>query len=128
MRVTESPTEHPAATPPERSRAPGALARAWVAVILIPVFFFIAIGVGEGVISLLGYTAGAGDNPIWVSLVSDLAAIAVVLLPCLAAVIFGRRAYKAGDRHGLFPAVLGTVAGLGWLILAIVSEVGNLLR
>ena len=128
MRVTGSPAEHPAATPPERSRAPGALARAWVAIVLIPVFFFIAIGVGEGVISLLGYTAGAGNNPIWVTLVSDLAAIAVVLLPCLAAVIFGRRAYKAGDRRGLFPAVLGTVAGLGWLILTIVSEVGDLLR
>jgi hypothetical protein len=92
------------------------------------VFFFIAIGVGEGVISLLGYTAGAGNNPIWVSLVSDLAAIAVVLLPCVAAVIFGRRANKAGDRRGLFPVVLGTVAGLGWLILTIVSEVGDLLR
>ena len=128
MRVTGSTTEHSAATPPERSHAPGALARAWVAIVLIPVFFFIAIGVGEGVISLLGYTAGAGNNPIWVSLASDLAAIAVVLLPCLAAVIFGRRAYKAGDRRGLFPAVLGTVAGLGWLILAIVSEVGDLLR
>ena len=128
MRVTQSPTDHPAATPPEQSRAPGALARAWVAVVLIPVFFFIAIGVGEGVISLLGYTAGAGNNPIWVSLVSDLAAIAVVLLPCLAAVIFGKRADKAGDRRGLFPAVLGTVAGLGWLILTIVSEVGDLLR
>lgn len=128
MRVIGSTTEHSAATPPEQSRAPGSLARAWVAIVLIPVFFFIAIGVGEGVISLLGYTAGAGNNPIWVSLVSDLAAIAVVLLPCLAAVIFGRRAYKAGDRRGLFPAVLGTVAGLGWLILTIASEVGDLLR
>jgi hypothetical protein len=126
MRATESPTERPPATPPERSHGPGPLELAWVAVALIPVFFFIAIGVGEGVISLLGYTAGSGDNPIWVSLVSDLAAIAVVLLPCLAAVIFGRRVYKAGDRRGLFPAALGTVAGLGWLILTIVSEVGNL--
>ncbi|HVB43049.1 MAG TPA: hypothetical protein VNF47_10145 [Streptosporangiaceae bacterium] len=128
MRATESPTEHPVATPPERSRAPGALTRAWIAIVLIPVFFVIAIGVGEGVISLLGYTAGTGNNPIWVSLVSDLAAIVVVLLPCVAAVFFGRRAYKAGDRRGLFPLVLGTVAGLGWLILTIVSEVGDLLR
>ena len=110
MKVTESPIEHPAATPPERSRPPGALGRAWVAVILIPVFFVLAIGAGEGVVSLLGYTAGTGNNPIWVSLVSDLAALAVVLLPCLAAVIFGRRAYKAGERRGLFSVVLGTVA------------------
>ena len=128
MKVTESPIEHPAATPPERSRPPRALGRAWVAIILIPVFFVLAIGAGEGVISLLGYTAGRGNNPIWVSLVSDLAAIAVVLLPCLAAVIFGRRARKAGDGRGLIPVVLGTVAGLGWLTLTIVSEVGDLLR
>ncbi len=125
MKVTESPTEPPATTPPERSRASGALGWAWVAVVLIPVFFFIAIGVGEGVISLLGYTAGEVNNPIWVILVVDLAAIAVVLLPCLAAVIFGRRAYKAGNRWGLFPVALGTVAGLGSLILTIVSEVAG---
>jgi hypothetical protein len=50
------------------------------------------------------------------------------LLPCLAAVFFGRRANQAGDRRGRLPAVLGAGAGLGWLVLAIVSEVGNLLR
>lgn len=127
MRTTESPAGHTAATPPDRPRAPGALVRAWVAVVLIPVFFFLAIGAGEGLISLLGYPVG-GSAPIWVGLVSNFAALAVVLLPCLAAVFFGRRAYKAGDHRGLFPAVLGTVAGLGWLILTIVSEVGDLLR
>jgi fatty acid desaturase len=128
MRTTESRTGHPAATPPDRSRAPGALTRAWLAIVLIPVFFFIALGVGEGVISLLGYTAGAGNAPIWVSLVSDLAAITACLIPCLAAVFFGRRAYKADDRRGLFPVVLGTVVGLGWLILTIVTEVADQLR
>ena len=128
MRAAESSAEHSAATPPERSRGPGALTRAWIAVVLIPVFFVIAIGVGEGIISLLGYTAGTGNNPVWVTLVSDLAALAVVLLPCVAAVIFGRLAYRGSDRRGLFPVILGSVAGLGWLILTIVSEVGDLLR
>ena len=61
-------------------------------------------------------------------MVTDLAATVTVLLPCLAAVFFGRRATKAGDRRGLLPAVLGAGAGLGWLILTIVSEVGDLLR
>ncbi len=128
MRAAESSPEHSAATPPEQSRGPGALTRAWIAVVLIPVFFVIAIGVGEGIISLLGYTAGTGNNPVWVILVSDLAALAVVLLPCVAAVIFGRLAYRRSDRRGLFPVVLGSVVGLGWLILTIVSEVGDLLR
>ncbi len=127
MRTTESPAGHTAATPPDQPRAPGALVRAWIAIVLIPVFFFIAIAAGEGVISLLGYPVG-GSSPMWVSLVSSLAALAVVLLPSLAAVFFGRRAWKAGDHRGLFPAILGTVAGLGWLTLTIVSEVGDLLR
>lgn len=127
MRTTESPPERPAMTPPGRPRPSGAVAWAWVAIALIPVFFFIAIGVGEGLTSLLGYQAG-GDAPAWVTLVADLAATVTVLLPCLAAVFFGRRAHKAGDRGGLLPAVLGTGAGLGWLVLTIVSEVGNLLR
>ena len=127
MRTTESPTEHPAAKPPGRPRAPGAVARAWVAIVLIPVFFFIAIAVGEGLASLLGYPSG-GAAPVWVTVVTDVAATVTVLVPCLAAVFFGGRAYKAGDRRGVLPAVLGTGAGLGWLILAIVSEVGDLLR
>ncbi len=128
MNVTERPTDHPAATPPEHPRAPGTLGRAWVAIVLIPVFFVIALGVGEGIIALLGYTAGAGNNPIWVTVISDLAALAVLLLPCSAAVIFGRRAYRSGDRRGLFPVVLGAVLGLGGLIMTVVTEVGDLLR
>ena len=127
MRTTERPAEHPAAAPPDQPRAPGTVAGAWIAIGLIPVFFFIAMGVGEGLMSLLGYPAG-GAAPAWVTVVTDLAATVTVLLPCLAAVFFGRRASKAGDRWGLLPAVLGTCAGLGWLILAIVSEVGNPLR
>jgi fatty acid desaturase len=127
MRTTESPPEHPAATPPGRPRAPKAVARAWVAIALIPVFFFIAMGVGEGLASLLGYPAD-GAAPVWVTVATDLAATVTVLVPCLAAVFFGHRAITAGDRRGLLPAVLGAGAGLGWLILAIVSEAGDLLR
>lgn len=127
MRTTESPPEHPAATPPGGPRAPKAVARAWIAIALIPVFFFIAMAVGESLMSLLGYPSG-GAAPAWVTVVTDVAATVTVLLPCLAAVFFGRRAIKAGDRRGVLPAVLGTGAGLGWLILAIVSEAGDLLR
>jgi hypothetical protein len=83
--------------------------------------------VGEGLTSLLGYPVG-GAAPAWVTVVTGLAATVTVLVSCLAAVFFGRRANKAGDRRGLLPAVLGTGAGLGWLILTIVSEVGSLLR
>ena len=93
MRTTERPAEHPAAAPPDQPLPPGTVARAWIAIGLIPVFFFIAMGVGEGLTSLLGYPAG-GTAPAWVTVVTDLAATVTVLLPCLAAVFFGRR-----ERH-----------------------------
>ena len=85
MRTTESPPEHPAATPPDGPRAPKAVARAWTAIALIPVFFFIAMAVGESLMSLLGYPSG-GAAPAWVTVVTDVAATVTVLLPCLAAV------------------------------------------
>ena len=65
MRTTERPAEHPAAAPPDQPRPPGTAARAWIAIGLIPVFFFIAMGVGEGLMSLLGYPVG-GAAPAWV--------------------------------------------------------------
>lgn len=127
MSTVEPQTELPTEMPPSRERASGALTRAWIAIALTPVFLFLAFAAGEVVISLLGYQSGS-SFPTWVSLVSGLAAIAVILLPCVAAVFFGRRARKAGDRRGLIPVILGTVIGLGALIMTIVTEVGDLLR
>ena len=124
MRTTERPAEHPAATSPDQPRSARAVTRAWTAVALIPVFFFVAMAVGEGLTSLLGYPVG-GDAPAWVGAVTALAATVTILLPCLAAVFFGRRASKGGDRRGVLPAVLGAVAGLGALVLAITSELGG---
>jgi len=99
------------------------LGRAWVAIALIPVFFVVAIAAGEGTISGLGYPVG-GDYPWWVSLLSDLAAVAVVLVPCVAAVIFGAKAKRVGARRALIPIVIGALVGVAWLVLAIVSEIG----
>jgi len=110
--------------PVEAPRKPtSSLARAWAAIALIPVFFVVAMAAGEGTISGLGYPVG-GDYPWWVSLLSDLAAVAVVLVPCVAAVIFGAEAKRAGARRALIPVVIGAVAGAAWLVLTIVSEIG----
>jgi hypothetical protein len=121
----------PRGTVPSRKQpAPdsgSALTWAWVAVALIPVFFFVAFAVGEGLTSLLGYPVG-GDSPLWVTLLSDLAATIAILLPCVAAVCYANRARKSGERRALIPLVIGALAGTGWLILAIVSEIGDLLH
>lgn len=104
------------------------LGRAWTAVALVPVFFFIGFAVGEGLYALLGYKPEDADAPLWVNLVALAPVVVVVLIPCVAAVFFGRRTTKSGDRRGMVPLVLGAVAGVGLLVLTIVSEVGDILR
>ena len=104
------------------------LLRAWVSVALVPLFFFIAFAVGEGIYALMGYKPENADAPVWAVVGASALVILVVLIPCVAAVYFGRRAIKGGDRRGVFPAVIGAVAAVGWVVLTVVSEVGNVVR
>lgn len=110
------------AQPPRGGRT--ALTRGWIAVALVPVFFILAFAAGEGLLAALGYPGG--NAPAWATVVSDMGALVVVLLPCLAAVWFGRRARREGERRGLVPAVIGTLIGLGWLVLTVITEVNDL--
>ena len=116
--------------PPKRTDRDSApwLGRAWTAVALVPVFFVIAFAVGEGLYALLGYKPENADAPVWVNLVALTPVIVVVLIPCAAAVLFGRRASKSGDHRGRFPLVIGVIAGVAMVVLTIVSEVGNIVR
>lgn len=113
--------------PTARDSAPW-LRRAWAGVALVPLFFVIAFAVGEGIYALMGYKPENADAPVWAVVVASALAVLVVLIPCVAAVYFGRRAIKGGDRRGVFPAVIGAVAAVGWVVLTIVSEVGNAVR
>lgn len=113
--------------PAARDSSPWLL-RAWVGVALVPLFFFIAFAVGEGIYALMGYQPENADAPVWAVVGASAPAILLVLIPCVAAVYSGRRAIKSGDRRGVFPAVIGAVAAVGWVVLTIVSEVGNLVR
>ena len=61
-------------------------------------------------------------------LVALIPIIVVVLIPCTAAVFFGSRAKKGGDRRGMVPLVIGVIAGVGSVALTIISEVGNIVR
>jgi hypothetical protein len=97
------------------------LGRAWIAVALIPVFFILTFAVGEVLYSLMGYPPGDAGIPLWVDLVATIPAMAVFLVPCAAAVLYGRRANSFGDRRGLVPLCIGALAGLGLLILSIVT-------
>jgi uncharacterized integral membrane protein len=104
------------------------LTRAWVGVVLVPVFLFFAFAVGEGLYSMFGYDAGTTDAPLWVVVLVSLLVIAVIAIPCALAIHYGQRAVRAGDHRGRIPLVIGWVVGLGAVALTIVSEVGNVLR
>lgn len=120
----------PVDQPPTRSGRGSTpwLSRAWVSVVLMPVFLGIGFATGEGLYSLLGYAPGTGDAPGWVVVLVSVATVLVVLIPCIAAVYFGRRAMTDGDRNGRWPVVIGAVVAVGATALTVISEVGDALR
>ena len=95
--------------------------RAWIAVVLIPVFFFISFAVGEGLYALFGYKPENVGAPFWVDLVITVLTLAVLLLPCVAAVVFGRRASAEGDRSALVPAGIASLVGLFFIVLSTIT-------
>lgn len=111
--------------PTQTSPAGVWVGRAWIAVVLIPVFFFLALVVGQVLYSLMGYLPEDAGIPLWVDLVATIPTIAVFLVPCTAAVLYGRRANSLGARGGLIPLSIGALAGLGLLILSIVTIINS---
>jgi len=107
--------------PTQTSPAGAWLGRAWIAVVLIPVFFILAFAVGQVLYSLMGYLPENAGIPLWVDLVATIPTMAVFLVPCSAAVLYGRRANSLGARSGLIPLCIGALAGLGLLLLSIVT-------
>ena len=112
--------------PTVRSSNPGEhdLRMAWVAVALLPVSFIVAMVVGDGLISLQGY--GSGDDvaiPIGPVLLAGIPALLILITPGVAAVFYGRRAYRAGRAAGQLPAWIGgavSAMALGQNLLAFI--------
>jgi uncharacterized membrane protein len=89
------------------------LRRAWVAVALLPVALVLAMVVGEGLISLLGYQSGSQQPvPVGPALVAGVPALLILIAPGVAAVHYGRRAYRAGRREAAVPAWIGGVTAV----------------
>lgn len=103
----------------------GPLARAWIAVALIPLSFILAFVVAEVLYSLMGYQPSGNTIPLWVDLVASTVAVVVFLVPCTAAVLYGRRAQIDGDRRGLIPLVIGACAGVGILVLTVATVIST---
>ena len=123
--MTTNQLERRTKTPPPTG---GWLGRAWIAVALIPLSFLISFALSYVLYDLFGYKPENNNAPLWVDLVAAVVAVAVFLVPCIAAIAFGRRAARCGDRRGLVPLGLGTVAGLALTVLTIVTTVADALR
>lgn len=104
---------HPAGT----SSKVNLLARAWTGLALIPVFFLVGFALGEVLYAVLGYKPENDDAPLWADLVASLAALAVTLVPCIGAVVYGRRASEAGHHGARVPMAIGALAGAALVIL-----------
>jgi len=99
--------------------------RAWVSVVLIPVAFLLAMAAGYVAYDLLGYKAENDDAPRWADLVAAVPSLAILWVPCAAAVVYGRRASGAGDRGALIPAVIGAAVGIGFTALTLVTALAS---
>jgi hypothetical protein len=89
------------------------LRRAWVAVALLPVALVLAMVVGEGLISALGYQSGSQEPvPVGPVLLAGVPALLILVAPGVAAVHYGRRAHRAGRREAIVPAWIGGVAAV----------------
>jgi hypothetical protein len=102
--------------------------RAWWVLLLYPVSFVAAFLVGEGLASALGYEGGTSATPPWyVPLVAGVPALALFAAPGVAAVLYGRRAYRAGAPGAVAPMVVGIVVGGGFIAVNLLSLVAMLL-
>ena len=100
------------------------LARAWISIALVPVFFLAALAASQGIYGLTGYDPSAGATPpLWADLAAGLPSLAILLIPCTAGVIYGRRAARAGVRAGLVPAAIAALLGVGAVLLVVLNSV-----
>lgn len=108
----------------QSARSPNLLARAWASVLLVPVFFFVAFAAAQGIYALTGYDPSTGATPpLWADLAAGLPSLAILLVPCIAGVFYGRRAAQAGIRAGLVPAAIAALLGLGAVLLVVLNAV-----
>lgn len=108
------------------SRAATPLARAWTSVILVPAFFFVSFAAAEGIYALAGDDPSTGAAPpLWAELAAAFLYLAILLLPCVAGVAYGRRAVRSGVRAGWIPTVLAALLGVGAITQTVVTLAVN---
>ncbi|WP_427172502.1 hypothetical protein [Arthrobacter sp. 92] len=81
---------------------------AWVSVAAVPLAFAAAMFLGDGLLSMQGYSSG-GENPVplGAALLAGVPAVLLMAFPAVAAIVLGLRARKRGAAYGIVPAAIG---------------------
>ena len=108
-------------TQPLANRDGRSVTRAWVSLAVVPLFFILAMAVGYGIYALLGYQPENADAPFWANLVASVPALVLLVAPCAAAVFYGWRANRAGDRRALAPLVIAGLIAVWFTVLTVVG-------
>lgn len=114
-----------AQTPRDAARDGRSVTISWVSFAVLPLFLVLAMVVGEVLYALLGYQPENADAPLWAELVASLPALAVMLVPSVAAGYYGLRAFRVGDRRAVVPAVLAGLVGLWFTVPTVVGLVAG---
>lgn len=100
------------------------LAGAWISIALVPVFFIAAFAASQGIYAMTGYDPSAGATPpLWADLAAGLPGLGILLIPCVAGVVYGRRSARVGVRAGLVPAAIAALLGVGAVLLVVLNVV-----
>ena len=102
-------TQHAAASPSHD------VVLAWRACLLFVVSLVVAFVVGEGLATLLGYSAEDGVQ-LRPALLAGIPACAVFALPALLVAHYGRRAVRDGDPRGQVPVWVALAIALAFLV------------
>jgi hypothetical protein len=105
---------------PERRREGDMLARAWYALLLLPVSFFAAFALAQVLYTAVGHDPSTETPPHWADAVALVPAGLVFIVPAVFSLVYAHRAVKAGQRTGYVPAAIAIAAVVGYTILCIV--------
>lgn len=108
----------------ERSSSRRPLRRAWISVGLMPVTLILALISSEAVYRLAGYEPMATVT-LWFDVAVWAFTLALFAVPSTAAILYGREAYRSGDRRGRVPILIGSIALLLVLAMAVQAIVSS---
>ena len=101
-----------------------AVRRAWLSLLLFPLSFAAAFGVGEGLASAFGHPPGDDESaPVWVMLGAGVPAVLVFAVPAAGAWFFAVRAGNEDVHRVRLPAYLATALAVAFVLMNLMAAV-----